>query len=180
MTDTKTCVELALPPALLQRVANGKTFSCFDSRGTVIDLVGAKELLELRQWLVVAVSEALAPLPAHQHDTAMRHLDRAVNAALASLEDLPAVRAARAIAWWLNGLIDAGSIELWSGAAADLAITKLLEWCGATMDIMRPSDADRLDGAAQKSARRIAIALAQRGYFVSPVVEEQEPVSCLG
>lgn len=165
MANTRSCVELALPAAMLQRVANGTTFSCFDSRGAVIDLAGTAELLDVRQWLVEAVSEALAPLPAPQHATAMRHLDRAVDAGLAALDGLPAVRVVRAIAWWLHGLIEAGDIELWSGSTADLAITKLLTWCGATMDVMRPSAADRLDTAAIKSARRIGEALGRRGYF---------------
>lgn len=164
-TVTRSCVELALPAALLQRVARGKTFSCFDSRGTVVDMSGAVQLLEVRQWLTDAVSEALAPLSAHQHATAMRHMDRAVDAAVASLEGLPAVRAARAIAWWLHDLISAGEIDLWAGSAADQAITRLLSWCGETMDIMNPGEADRLDAAAQKSARRIAATLAAQGYF---------------
>lgn len=180
MPDTKSCVELALPAALLQRVAGGTTFSCFDSRGTVVDLAGAEDLLDLRQWLIDVVSEALAPLPAHQHATAMRHLDRAVNAALAPLEGLPAVRVVRAIAWWLNGLIEAGEIEFWAGSTADRAITRLLDWCGATMDVMRPSHADRLDTAAQKSARRIAEALGTRGYFLRPTRTVEEASACLG
>lgn len=177
MVGTASCVELALPAALLQRVANGKTFSCFDSRGRVIDMNGAKELLELRQWLNEAVAEAFAPLSSFQYATAARCLARAVDAAVTPLEGLPAVRAARAMAWWLHDMIDAGHIELWNGSAADRAITKLLDWCGATMDIMNPGEADRLDAAAQKSARRIAAALATQGYFVRG--PDTEAVTCL-
>lgn len=180
MANTASCVELALPAALLQRVANGKTFSCFDSLGAVVDMNGARDLLELRQWLIEAVSEAMMPLSFSQLQTAMRHLDRAVNVAVTPLEGLPAVRVARAMGWWLHGLIDAGQIELWEGSAADKAITRLLEWCGDTMDIMRPSEADRLDTAAQKSARRIADALLSCGYFVPQQTAVEEAVSCLG
>lgn len=177
MADTASCVELAIPVALMQRVANGKTFSCFDSLGRVVDMNGAKELLELRQWLAVAKAELLEPLARHQRTTAEKFLASAVEAAVTPIDGLPAVRGVRAIAWWLHDMIDAGHIELWHGSAADLAITKLLDWCGATMDIMNPGEADRLDAAAQKSARRIAVALVAKGYFITG--SNTEAAQCL-
>ena len=165
MTDTRSCVELAIPAMLCLIVANGTNFSCYDSLGNVTDTAGHLQLVEIRAMLDKASEEALAPLNAYQRATARRYVHRAARAALEPLYDQPASKVMRAILWFIASEIDAGHIELYAGSKADLAITKLMEWTEDTFDTLPDEGARRLDASAMKNARRIGETLRAMGYY---------------
>lgn len=165
MTDTRSCVELAIPAMLCFIVAYGRTFSCFDSMGNVTDINGYMELKRIRQHLDEATEDALEPLTAHQRATARRHVHKAAKAALERLYDEPAAKVMRAILWWLSSEIDAGHIELFAGSKADVAITTLMEWTDNTFETLPDEGARRLDASAQKNARKIGEVLNKMGYY---------------
>lgn len=167
MADTRPCIELAIPPRLFLAVANGKTFSCFDSVGNVTDMGAYKELLQVRVDLACAIDEALAPLGTAQKRSAVRWLDRTSDTALFELDGQPAAKAMRAISWWLAGVIEAGLIELWQGSQADEAISKLMRWNDNTFDLLRPRACEAIDASAQKQARRLGEAMNAMGYFLA-------------
>lgn len=167
MADTRACVELAIPPKLCLAVAQGTTFSCFDSLGHVIDMDGARQLLEVRTALEKSIGEALEPLRPPQRTTAARYLDLAASAALDELDGQPSAKGMRAILWWISDTIAAGRIELWAGSAADLAISRLQRWTQDTFDLLNPTAADRMDDSAIKNARKIGDVLRRAGYFTS-------------
>lgn len=167
MPDTRSCIELAVPPRFYLAVASGTTFSCFDSIGTVTNVGAFEELLAVRSELAGAIVEAFDPLPRAQKESASRRLDKVSDAALCELNGQPAAKALRAISWWLSGVLSAGQIELWQGSAADHAITKLMAWNDNTFDLLRPRAVDALDASAQRQARRIGRRLTDMGYFLS-------------
>ena len=162
---SRAAIELALPARLFLSIAEGKTFSCFDSLGQVTDRAGYDELLAIRAGLTEAIEEALATLPAARRDSARRWLIKANDTAFAALEGEPAAKALRAVLWWLADMLDAGRLDLIEGSTADRAITKLMAWLDDTFDLMRPRERDALDGSARKHARRLATALEAMGYY---------------
>ncbi|SCM71620.1 hypothetical protein KL86PLE_100288 [uncultured Pleomorphomonas sp.] len=167
MADTRPCIELAIPPRLFLAVANGKTFSCFDSVGNITDVGAYEELLQVRVDLAFAIDEALSPLNAAQNRSAVRWLDRVSDAALFELDNQPAAKAMRAISWWLAGVLDDGLVDLWQGSQADRAITKLMRWNDNTFDLLRHRACEAIDASAQKQARRLGEAMNAMGYFLA-------------
>ncbi len=145
-------VEAMIFPALTLSFLHSQA----DCQRTEEERASLKRCIEQCQ---IALREPINDLDDHRHDKLARRAIREGEALANMLDGKAGAHVGLALYYALEELLRSGAIELWEGSAYANAMTEVLE-------SLRDYDGEeRLQAAAQKTARRLLGAMRQRGYF---------------
>lgn len=157
LTDRQR-IELALPARMVRRCA----YCAFARRDP--EVVAESEVTEEGQAvlddLATAIEEAFAGLHGDHREKLLRRLHRASLDVLAPYEKRPLVVVSMAVLYWLRDELNAGTIELVEGSAADRAISAWMEALADHEDLL-----ERTERSALRNSRVIGERLRALGYY---------------
>lgn len=159
LTDRQR-IELALPARMVRRCA----FCAFAMRdpetGTADEGDVSPEGRVVLQDLATAIEEAFAGTHGVHREKLIRRLHRTSVEVLNPYEKRPLVVVSMAVLYWLRDELEAGTLELIEGSAADRAISAYIEALQDHEDLL-----SRTERSALRNSRVIGGRLRALGYY---------------